>query len=194
VIRVAGLDLSLTSAGIARLHMDDPFTVKGSHTGHVGEIGKVGATLHQRAMRIARQTEAVIDLIGATLPDLAVVEAPSMGSVGGQPHDRSGLWWGVVGYLISKGVAVAEVAPQTLKVYACGTAGSSQKPIKKHHVIAASRIHWGRYFDITNDDIADGTVLVAMGARWLGHPIDTLPTAHTRALASVRWPTLRERS
>jgi crossover junction endodeoxyribonuclease RuvC len=187
-VKVVGLDLSLTSAGVARLNLTDDGQVHGTYTGHCGEVGQAGASLARRGARIQRQGMTVLGLVGDTLPDLAVVEAPSMGSVGGQPHDRSGLWWAVIGDLLAEGVAVAEVAPATLKVYACGTAGSSQKPIRKPHVVNAARLHWGRHFDITNDDIADAVVLAAMGARWLNAPIDDLDATHTRAMASAHWP------
>jgi crossover junction endodeoxyribonuclease RuvC len=186
VIRVVGLDLSLTSAGVARLQVDDQGAVS-SWTTTCGRKGEAGETLKQRWYRLDSLATDIYNVVPLDCT-LAVIEAPAMGAVGGHPHDRSGLWWLVVDRLMSKaGIEVATVAPMTLKVYGAGT-GKATKPA----MLAAAREHWGLHFDITNDDIADAVVLAAMGARWLGHPIDRLPHTHTRAIASAHWPTRKD--
>jgi crossover junction endodeoxyribonuclease RuvC len=194
VIRVVGLDLSLTSAGIARLQVDDQGAVS-SWTGTVGSAGTDGATLLQRWLRLDHQAGAVADLVPADV-DLVVIESPAFSSQQGNAFDRSGLWWMTLDRLMSapglNSLRVAEVATQSLNVYATAYGGSDDHGLGDLALGAAAREHWGLHFDIDNDDIADAVVLAAMGARWLGHPIDRLPHTHARAIASAHWPTRKD--
>jgi crossover junction endodeoxyribonuclease RuvC len=179
--RVVGLDLSLTSTGVACI-------TSGPEAPWVERItsepeGKK-PTLNDRRLRIAGIRLRVLQLVGD--PRLVVVEQPAFSRTTGQQHDRSGLWWTIVDALGRNGIPVAEVSPTTLKRYALGK--GSGKGTDKDKVLAAVV---RRYLDVdvTGNDEADGLVLAAMGARALGYPIEaSLPKTHIDALMGVRWP------
>jgi hypothetical protein len=189
---IAGLDLSLTSAGIAVLTDGKPTLL--TSVGHGGHNADSYLT---RSRRIVSQSRAVIDTLdrAPTLSDprrpsgthwrydLAVIEGPSYGSNMPSNHDRAGLWWGVYSALAAKRVPVAVVAPLTRAKWATGK-GNAQKPA----VLAAVRQSW-LSLRIANDDQADALTLAAMGTVWLGGelhwPIEKW--RHT-GLAAVAWP------
>lgn len=190
-MRITGLDLSLTSAGIARLTTidgDDPLT----WTCTVGASGETDATLAQRWWRLDAQRTRVLSEVGT--PDLVVVEGPAMASAHGQQHDRSGLWWLILDDLLGRGAAVVEVPPLTLKVWATGSgATSGPNKVTKARVVREVRRDYGHLFDIPSEahggsDIADAVALATLGAAHLGAPLVEVPTSHLRALRKVRWP------
>jgi crossover junction endodeoxyribonuclease RuvC len=118
--------------------------------------------------------------------DIVVIESPAYGSVTGHMHDRSGLWWLVCARLTANGIPVVEVTPQQLKMYALGKGGGAGTG---KDAVLASVIRRYPTVDITSNDTADALVLAAMGARHLGHPIESdLPALHLRAMAKLAWP------
>jgi crossover junction endodeoxyribonuclease RuvC len=162
---VVGIDLSLTSTGLA-------VVVDGrvSHLQRVVSKGKKDDTLQMRPI---------------LEPDLIVIEAPSFGSQYGHPHDRSGLWWMVMDMFISMGFQVAQVPPTVRAKYGTGK-GNAPKDLVLTDVVR-------RYTDlptsITKNDEADALILAAMGSRSLGQPVeDSLPAPHLAAMAGVMWP------
>lgn len=203
MIRVVGLDLSLTSTGIARVTVDSDgrcqgvvhvtmANVDGTCTTTVGASLDEGASLDRRWWRMDLLRSKVLGEVGANV-DLVVVEGPSYASQHGQQHDRSGFWWFVVDELLARGHAVAEVPPLRLKVWATGSgATSGPNKVTKARVIRDIRKTYGAMFDIPSgageSDVADAVALVTLGAAHLGHPLADLPTTHRRALAGVRWP------
>lgn len=193
MIRLTGLDLSLTSTGIARLELDDDGTVAGSSTHVVKGPGITkGTPWDVRADRIRVQSLAVVDellpIIGRTPPDLIVVEGSSFGSNLPGASELHGLRWRTYATLARHGATLVEVAPKTLKLYVTGR-GDATKP----HVVQAIRRHYGDRFDLPLlradglEDVADATGLVAMGARSIGHPIDLDHPTRTRAMRAPRW-------
>lgn len=196
MIRVVGLDVSLSSTGIARLSLEQGKAPRSFST-TVGRSLDEGATLEQRCARLEWVKAAVLDEVivsGTSWPlDLVVVEgpAPAMGARPGA-DEMAALRWALLAALHALRVPLAVVSPPTLKVYAAGHGGSAKTPVTKAHVVAAARRHYAGLFDLAAGpgvaDRADSAVLAAMGARHLGRPIDELPSTHTRALKSVRWP------
>lgn len=179
---VLGLDLSLTSTGMAMIEGGKLVGVDSVKT-----KGKRADTIEDRAKRLRHIADVIVEFVRADQTDLIVIEAPSYGSRFGSAHDRSGLWWIVTEALITAGFQVALVAPQTRAKYATG-AGNSKKDIVLAHVIE-------RYVSettprISNDDEADAVALAAMGARFLGEPVeDELPEANLAAMSGAQWPT-----
>lgn len=179
-----GLDLSLTSTGIAVIGSDQTVTVS-----RVQSKGSKTATLNDRRERIHKLDLAIFQHIvnahehSLTGPPLVVIEAPSFGQArqGGQ-HDRSGLWWLVVSRA-GQYYDIAEVAPATRSKYATGKGNAA-----KDAVLAAVVRRYPQV-DVTGNDEADALILAAMGARHLGQPIDDLPKTHLAAMDAVRWPT-----
>lgn len=178
---VAGLDLSLTSTGIARVEVSGV----GARVWDVTRLksaGKADATLAQRRTRLDHLASDLVQAVG--MADLVVVEGPSFGQArqGGQ-HDRAGLWWLVVDRLHEIGCPVAEVTPNGRAKYGTGKGNAGKDDV----LTATIR----RYPDVvfSGNDEADAVLLAAMGARNLGWPIEaSLPAAHLAAMDAVRWP------
>jgi Holliday junction resolvasome RuvABC endonuclease subunit len=188
---IAGLDTSLTSTGLVligttpdldwrvKLHRVES---KAPTTGRDQKTGKkLAPTLKQRLDRLTDIEDAIVArLNGVTF---AVIESPSFGSVGSASRDLAGLWWRVVGKLDGLGIPVAEVSPSGRIKYALGTGRGD-----KDRVLAAVIKRYPD-LDVTGNDVADALVLAAMGARWLGHPIeDSLPANHIAAMDGAHWP------
>lgn len=189
-MQVIGIDLSLTSTGLAVVNHSDVFgttaavarvTSDAPKTPRNTRTGKPEApTLQQRHDRLQRLTGEVREY--CTAADLIVIEQPAFSRSTGSMHDRSGLWWLVVAKLHALDVAVIEVTPTARAKYATGKGNAGKDAV----LAAVVR----RYADVevTGNDEADALVLAAMGARQLGHPIDDLPRTHLAALEAVRWP------
>lgn len=174
-MKVVGLDLSLTSTGVAVATQD------GAVTDRITSKPTPNATLADRAERLRGIRTRILEL--ARLADLVVIEGPSYGSTTGHQHDRSGLWWLVVSSLEVRH-AVVEVPPSTRIRYALGKGAGS-----KDDVLTAV-IRRYPHVDVNGNDEADALLLAAMGARWLGRPLERQPLAktHTAALDKVTWP------
>lgn len=180
--RVVGLDLSLTSTGVA---------------------GTDWACAHRPGRR--RSHERLDWLLAAVAlgvrdgADLVVVEgaAYAQGAQAGH-HELAGLWWLVTQYLWRNGIPYAVVTPHGRTIYATGRANPAQEwPKKDRSRVAKGMVRAvaverygvecegpGRY------DQADATILAAMGLDWLGYPTVPVPDTHRRALEAVRWPDL----
>lgn len=178
---VTGIDLSLTSTGMVRA--DD-----GVFAGFFNPKtkGKRGDTLEQRQKRLYDLANEIVAF--ATPSDLVVIESPSYGSVGAGTFDRSGAWWLVVSALIADDIPVAMVSPQGRAKY-----GSGKGNAKKDVVLAFVREYYTDWFGarIPNDDVADATLLCAMGCRHLGHPVEDweLPVNAIDAMTGATWTT-----
>jgi len=191
VTRLVGVDLSLTSTGIARVYLDSDGTVVGTHTEVTGQTLPERAPLDEQIDRVDRVARDVVSLVGA--PDLLVVEGPLPGgrAAGGTSEEERAWLRGLVYRRIHRaGIPLVEVAPSTLKLYATGN-GRAGKPL----VVQAIRRHYGDRFDIPlrksdgQQDVADAIALVAMAARSVGHPIDLDHPTRERAMRAPRWAT-----
>ena len=194
-MRIVGLDLSLTSTGIAIV---DDGALTGLHNVKTSKRSARGQkdTWEQRQDRIYEAANTICVTLPRLAPDdvldnpdIAVVEAPSYGSSGGAAHDRSGLWWIVVNALMNDGVKVAMVSPKGRAKFGTGN-GNSDKPTVQAHVME-------RYADlaprrIKNDDECDAILLADMGATYYGCPLVPagLPQANLDALGGVLWPAM----
>jgi crossover junction endodeoxyribonuclease RuvC len=180
---VVGLDLSLTSTGIATIHRDDSITLRG-----IGSKGRAGATLPERRHRLDQLGECIVQHVLDASPHLVVIEAPAFSRTTGHQHDRSGLWWLVVNRLVlsrfvSGPTTVVEASGTSRCKYATGKGNAH-----KDQVLAAV-VRRYTSVEVTGNDTADALILAAMGRRWLGHPIETsLPNTHLAAMDGVHWP------
>ena len=176
---IVGLDLSLTSTGVATIETGD-----GRERRIVERItskGRKDATLHERAARLHMLARDICQK--AVGVDFVIVEGPSFASKGSAYHQLAGMWWLVIDGLGGAGTHIVEVPPSCRMKYATGKGNAA-----KDAVLAAVVRRYPQ-IDVTGNDEADALVLAAMGARHLGHPIeDTLPTAHLAAMNAVRWP------
>ena len=175
-MRVAGIDLSLTSTGIA-------VADTGRVTLHrVCTSGKATASLSERWLRLDDIATQVEDTVGRRV-DLVVVEGPSLGQARqGGTHDRAGLWWLVMDRLHEAGLRVVEVPPSVRAKYATGAGNAG-----KDAVLAAVCRRYPTV-EVTGNDVADALVLASMGARHMGAPLEALPQTHLTAMGKVHWP------
>lgn len=170
---MVGIDLSLTSTGLAT-------------PAEVQRVRSKGVAKDSLALRYARLLALHDQVLAAAtrprLPNLVVIEGPSVNSRYGHAHDRSGLWWLVVGGLFEMEVPVAVMAPAARCKYATGK-GSAPKD-----TVLSETVRRYRRFAVDGNDTADALVLCAAGMDRLGHPLVDLPQTHRAALDKVEWP------
>lgn len=196
---IVGLDLSLTSAGIAVLSTDSP--ARGSAGCYptllrcVGEAGRKDDDYRTRSRRIRRQTRAVVDTIENAVTGhgtkafpstitLAVIEGPIYGmQMLGAYFDRAALFHGVYGALDARNIPIAVIPPTTGHQFTTGVAHADKK------LIVAEVSKWWPDVRIANDDIADALGYALMGAMRLGlRPPFRAGARHHNAIASASWP------
>lgn len=188
---VAGIDPSLTSAGIAVLRDGQPALL--TSLGH-GSVS-VNNYAHQ-SRRIVSQSRAVmaalvglgpetpkwvVDSTGIATIDLAVIEGPAWGLNSASSHAMAGLWWGIYSALLAKRIPVAVVQPSTLKQFATGKGNADKKAM-----LAAAKQWCPR---VRGDDQADAAWLACMGHIHLGgYPPVALTDWRLNNMKSVVWP------
>jgi len=182
-LTIVGLDLSLTSTGVAEVYLKDGAAGTESEikVSSYGTKGKDTATLVERHDRLKLLATRIVNQVIDTKPDLILVESPAFNSRNGHPHDRSGLWWLVVHSLAERRFRVVEVPIQSVKKYATGKGNASKDEI----LIAMTR----RYaaVEFKNNDESDALALAGIGAAHLGHHLVELPKKNLESLDSVRW-------
>lgn len=175
--RVIGLDLSLTSSGVASsLGWTDTIRPKKNRTG----------------LRGLDRLRMIVDAVRSYTSgyDLVAIEGPSFGHSGFRQHEELvALRWMVRDVVDRQQVPFAIVPPATLKLYATGRGNA-----KKADMAQAMDLKYpgrspgflaGRRFDE-----ADALALADMGAAHLnGAP---LTAAQQRAMAAVQWPEILE--
>lgn len=167
-MKVIGLDLSLTSTGIAG---------SAGWTERIRSHPSAEVTPFSR-LRIIRAI--VMDHVRRA--DMVVVEGLAISRQTGQHLTRAGLWHLVMEEIDAAGIPWAEVSPTAVKRYATGKGNAG-----KDDVLAAV-VRRFPYIDVNGNDEADALVLAAMGADHLGQPIVDMPAHHRTALAKVAWP------
>lgn len=176
--RVIGLDLSLTSTGLA------DFTHNGREvvtmTIRTNSLGNRTEDQHKRLTNIVTEISKHV-LAQAGSPDLIVVEGPSYGSKGAGTWDRAGLWWLVTSHIIDRGWPLAVIPPAVLKKYATGRGNAD-----KTAMAVAVQKRWG--VELCDDNKVDAFWLGAAGRDHLGLPFVDLPKVQREALAKVDWP------
>lgn len=179
-MNVLGVDQSLTMTGLARV-------VHGVvATERVSTIPTSGDPLTQTRERIRY-------IVGRTLkfappgPLLSVVEAPYVprgGKAAGAVTERAWLFGLLVDQLLTRGLVV-QVRTTTRAMYATDNGSADKK-----QVLAAMRAKHPLVV-IADDNAADALALVAMGARYLGSPIDGVASKkQLQAMTSTVWPSI----
>lgn len=188
--RVVGIDLSLTSAGVAivtetsRGHRLDTevFKSKPAKTGPPDAKGKPTETLRDRYVRMRDHSATVVH--HASTADLVVIEGLIV-APGGGVQDRTALWWIVVGACMRRDVPVAVASPTAMKRVIVGPRPKGSGPVDKVEVALAVQKLWP---DATlgNNDTADAAGLAHCGAVALGWPVLTLE--RHRTMVWTNWP------
>lgn len=162
---VLGLDISLTSTGLAMVQVDK--------TGWSAECGCVTSkpgtdrTYEAISKRVHIITETLDPFIARA--DLIVVEGPSLASVHGYIHTRAWLWGKIFDRCLELGKRTLVLTPAQRCRYATGKGNAH-----KDAVLAAAIKRWPGV-DITSNDEADALILAAIGCRYIDLPIDTVP-------------------
>lgn len=178
--RVLGVDPSLTSCGVAVIR--DSGTDVSATTAVFATKGKRADPVPTMDARIGSIADFVMShAVGVRL---AVIEGPSMGSHGGSPWDRAGLWWRIVHRLLSADIPVAVCPPSVRAKWATGV-GGGPKATKALVAVAVARMWPG--VDATSDDEWDALGMASIGAQHLGLEVPTR-AHHAACRASVAWP------
>ena len=166
-----GLDLSLTSTGVAITH-GDTTTVQ-----RITSKGRKDATSAEQTERLIDIVERIAGAVPVTEHTRIAIEGPSFGSTGSAAHIIAGLWWLVRRYFRDDDVVI--VPPGTVKKYATGS-GAAQKD-----AVLAAVVRRYPHVEVTGNDEADALVLAAIAARIDGHPFDEVPATHYSTLAKA---------
>ncbi len=161
---VVGLDPSLTAAGIAILN--DPKTAESPNIPKLASVGVSGsesATLAERSIRIADQSDRIL----RSMPQgvrLVVIEALpfSAPKFAGKYQERCALYYRVVDFLARRKIPVVEVGVTTLKKFATGDGKAD-----KREVMTAMQDLWP-HARIRDDNQSDALTLATIGAMHLG--------------------------
>lgn len=158
---IAGIDYSMTAAGVARL--SDAGVMD---TEVVKSVGHLADSLVDRHQRLVHHAAQVVEFAGYA--DLCVIEGPSFGSKGGSQLDRYAGWWFVVSGLIRREVPVAVMSPKSLKL-AIADSGNADKAAMAS---AMTRIYPD--VKVSSSDISDAMGLAHLAAVRLAWPVKTL--------------------
>lgn len=156
MVRVLGLDLSLTCTGIAA--PADEYSVR-IKPRIIKEM-----TLEQRFDRIAQLRSRLVHELAQVLPTHVVVEGPSHGSTGGHEHERGGWWWSALGVVHECDIDILVATPTMIKKFATGS-GNADKDL-----VLSSAVRAFPWFQGGNDE-ADALWAAAMGHQHLGQPL-----------------------
>lgn len=155
---VIGLDLSLTSTGIAIVQDEEIID-----TANFKSKGKRGMTYGEWMGRIQVMSDVIRVRLDQWIDnyaiDLVVIEAPSFGSKFGNPHERAGLWWDIYRMFWLREIPIETLAPKSRAKYIAGSGNAG-----KEEVLEAARERWG---EIENHDIADAVGLAFWGEEQL---------------------------
>lgn len=166
-LRVIGLDLSLTSTGVA---LPD------------GTTYRIRTRAKDGDRRLLRIRDAIRRDLGVHRPHLAVVEDLPRHAMGA---GVTAMVHGAVrGELLDAGVPYAVVAPATLKSYACDHGRADKAQLADAAYLAAGV----RFADDKGGDQCDAWWLRAAGHDAYGLPLFSLPEAQRARLSKVEWP------
>lgn len=174
-MQVLGIDPSLTCTGLAKTTPD------GVRVLRIPTVADGGGLADVR-----RRIRYIVGLTMQFAPGecLTVIEdlyIPKGDKAAGSVKERAWLWGLLVDQLVPRGPVVA-VSNTTRSAYALK--GGAKKP----EVLAAMRDRFPGVV-IPDDNCADALALAAMGARWMGAPIDgVLTKGQANAFTGVRWP------
>lgn len=153
-----GLDLSLTSSGIAAVNLDDPTAM---FTTRVRSRGSKKDTIADHVARLDRLAGQIGELVRGCDPAIVVVETAYFSTENdSSAHRRAGLWWAVARE-VDRSVPIVEVAPSQLKKWFTGRGDATKK-----QMVGTVVNKWGA--DVldgeTNDDRADALAAACLGA------------------------------
>lgn len=191
---VAGIDPSLTSAGVAILRDGQP--VHNGVTRH-GYDFTGSVTFDKRTDRAIYVHNKVIQQIPPDADLVLIEDIPEHGMIMPSLRDRSALWT-LLHATLRKNMKlpVAVINPQTLKVWITGKGSSRdtgrtkyQRQKEDKQLIIDTVESWWPKWTEDNDNLADALGLAAIGAFHLGESMPfEVKSRHHSALEKVSWP------
>lgn len=173
---IAGIDPSLTSTGVAVIRSPERVETA-TVTSKPPTQGT--ETVRTRYERMETLAAGILDLVADT--DVVGIESPAYGMRNaGKVHDRSGLWWWIVGQLEDRGVPVIEVSPPSRMMYATGKGNAGKDLV----LVTAAATY--KQAAITGNDVADAVVIAAMVSRLAGQPIELREPSQAKLKALAR--------
>ncbi|MFI9600366.1 crossover junction endodeoxyribonuclease RuvC [Streptomyces sp. NPDC052043] len=171
-LQVIGLDLSITSTGVARID-GSTFRIRTRQKDGPRRLTVIRDVL---AVEVAEQRPhlAVIEDLPMTTGRMSIANLKTIASLHGV----------VQAALVDADVPWAYVTPKTLKKYATDNGSAS-----KQDMTAAAFLADGATFDDDEGaDQVDAWWLRAAAYDWLGLPLFTMPQAQRDALSKADWP------
>lgn len=163
---VVGLDLSLTSTGVAT------------------ELGTLSIAVKSKGCdRLIELREAILDVVLSLHQPVVCVEGYSFGSKNSQAHAAGELGGVVRVALWEEGVRFVEIAPTSRAKFATGK-GNAGKTEVISAVCAKTGIQWSGK---GADDECDAWILREMGLVHFGHGQFNWPVANLSALEKIDW-------
>ncbi len=179
-MKIVGIDLSLTSTGVATYHGEPPYAELDCRT------------IAPKTTGYERVAEICADLWSAALTSnsifapLVVIEGYAFAAKG---RGMTGLaeLRGVLLYTFQcRGTPLVTIPPACLKKYGTGTGNAA-----KEAVLLAAERRYGHLVEVHNNDEADALMLVAMAMHYYGRPLAPVPALNAKALTDRhldRWP------
>ncbi|MFI7010016.1 crossover junction endodeoxyribonuclease RuvC [Streptomyces sp. NPDC050145] len=168
-VRVIGLDLSITSTGVA---LPD------------GTTYRVKTRASDGDRRLLHVREAIAEDLAEHRPHLAVIEDLPTKMHAAALKIIGKLHGVVVGALLDADVPYAYVPPATLKQFACDKGNADKGQLAAAAYLAAG----AEFADDKGGDQCDAWWLRAAGHEAYGAPLFTLPRAQRDRLSVVAWP------
>ncbi|MEC5149189.1 hypothetical protein [Cryobacterium sp. GrIS_2_6] len=174
--RVIGIDLSMTSTGIAVI-------ANGVIATHTITSKPDAGTLRSFLARSEKIAEQIDKAVIFDRTDLVVIEGMAFGAKSSSLDKIHAHWWLVVKY-------ISEFVDQEPVVITSGqrckyATGKGNAP--KDKVLAAVIKRYAQV-DVKGNDEADAVIFAAMGARHLWMPVEeSLPLLNLEAMDAVRW-------
>jgi Holliday junction resolvasome RuvABC endonuclease subunit len=170
--RILGIDSSLTSSGLCRVDiLGGDVTIPPAI-----DVWRVTSKPGPDRSAVA-MSDRITQIITSMEPhvaksDLVTLEGISFASSGTGAHALHWLWGRIVDLTTAYAVELLVVPPSLRMKYATGKGNAN-----KDAVLAAT-IRRFPNVDVTGNDVADATILAAIGCRHLGLPIDDMPRAN----------------
>ncbi|BDH04865.1 hypothetical protein [Streptomyces seoulensis] len=173
-VRIMGLDVSITSTGVARVD---------------GSTFRIKTRLKDRHKRVTQIRDRLAIEVAEQRPHLAVIEDLPM--ITGRMSIANlkaiaGLHGVVLSVFIDADVPWAYIPPSTLKAFACDN-GKADKADMQAAAYLADGVEFA---DDKGGDQADAWWLRAAGYDWAGRPLFTMPQAQRDYLSKGEWPDL----
>ena len=172
--RVLGIDSSLTATGLCRVDVEKRLYESTEYKHMDIAVCTVGApkpTKDKSKRAMARRVEVLLEQIEGALVnvDLVALEELAYGAKGEASWVLPWIWGEVIRLCERHDIALVIVNVTTVKKYATGKGNADKDTV----LLATTK----RYPDValTNNNEADAMVIAAIGCRYLGLPIDTVP-------------------